>query len=116
MSGIRTGRFAALALGAMLAAGCGGYTQAGLRLGPPVPPTPAAQVQIFAEGDPGRPVEVLAVVLGTGDITDGPQAAAEAMRNVREAAAQFGADAVVGLSAEIHQSQFTVTGVAVRFR
>jgi hypothetical protein len=104
------------ALAAALLAGCGTYA-VGLRLGGArtARATDPDRIQLFAEPDVGRPAQPLAVVVGVSNLFD-DAAFPEAMENLRKAAAQYGADAVVGVTPRVDQGYVTLTGVAVLLR
>ncbi|MDI7268493.1 MAG: hypothetical protein QME96_10900, partial [Myxococcota bacterium] len=78
------------------------------------PPTAPARVQVFAEQDVGWRAVPLALVVGATSSL-GRAGGTEAMENLRAAAARYGADAVLSVSARVDQGHLTFTGVAVKF-
>jgi len=84
--------------------------------GPPGPPRSPAHVRVLASSDPGRPYEVVGLVVSQQDTSD-PR---ELMLEVRRLAAAMGADAVVDLRLTLGFGVWNighhVTGTAVRYR
>jgi hypothetical protein len=84
--------------------------------GPPAPPRAPQQVRVLAASDPGRPFEVVGLVVSQQDTSD-PR---ELMMELRRLAAAMGADAVVDLRLSLGFGVWNVghhvTGTAVRYR
>ena len=84
--------------------------------GPAGPPREPARVRVLAASDPGRPYDVVGLVVSQQDTSD-PQ---ELMAELRRLAAGMGADAVVEcrltLGFGVWNIGHHVTGTAVRYR
>ena len=84
--------------------------------GPAGPPREPTQVRVLAASDPGRPYEIVGLVVSQLDTSD-PR---EQMLEVRRLAAAMGADAVVDLRLTLGFGVWNighhVTGTAVRYR
>ena len=83
---------------------------------PPGPPREPAHVRVLAASDPGRPYEIVGLVVSQQDTSD-PR---ELVLEVRRLAAAMGADAVVDLRLTLGFGVWNighhVTGTAVRYR
>ena len=84
--------------------------------GPAGPPRDPAQVRVLAAADPGRPYDVVGILVSQQDTSDPRELLAE----VRRLAAAMGADAVVDLRLSLGFGIWNighhVTGTAVRYR
>jgi hypothetical protein len=104
-----------LALVAVLVAPACTFSSA-VAYGPAGAPREPTQVRVLASSDPGRPYEVVGLVVSQQDTSD-PR---ELMMEVRRLAAAMGADAVVDLRLTLGFGIWNighhVTGTAVRYR
>jgi hypothetical protein len=108
-------RAAGLVLLAVLA-GQGCTFSSAVAYGPAGAPRAPAQVRVLAGNDPGRPFEVVGLVVSQRDTSD-PQ---ELMGEMRRLAAAMGADAVIDLRLTLGFGVWNighhVAGTAVRYR
>ena len=84
--------------------------------GPAGPPREPTQVRVLAASEPGRPYEVVGLVVSQQDTSD-PR---EQLMEIRRLAAAMGADAVVDLRLALGFGVWSIghhlTGTAVRYR